>query len=500
MRALIKLVALAVWLPLVVTNHGADAAPRAALPTYCQLAPSANVWQGLGVGPGTTDAWEDPGNWSTGMPPTGPGADHDVCVPDGGVPRIAAGEEEHLTTLDVQSGATVTVDVGGKLFLYGNQGAGEDSVVRSGGRLEVVGGTFGGISRLHVLGTMTVENAGPGAAATVLTRDCAYDDTPGPAYPGEEPCTSPTPTPVSGPTGIVEVADGGAVVVAGGGVNIGDQFAFLVRGLLRVRAGAYIAADHGTRLELRPHESAAPGTGTLRFEGDGGYLEGLITEDTGISTLSTLVNQGLITKTGGDGRTVVSADYAQPDPGRVSVASGTLLLPDGSSTPAYVGGGVTYGTGRCAEARSPDCVPTTDAGFVQSAQLRVPPRDRSGADVVVRRLPRPSTAEDLGRPFEVHATALAASARRPAIITMRFDASILDGRRWPSVRVYHKSGTSPYRLVGACTDMGRPPGGATACVDRRGLAGSSRNLPNSSGAPDVLMVIRTISTSRWVGR
>lgn len=83
---------------------------------------------------------------------------------------------------------------------------------------------------------------------------------------------------------------------------------------------------------------------------------------------------------------------------------------------------------------------------------------------------------------------------------MRFDATVLNGKRWGAVRIYRKAGTAPYRLVKACTSTGRPRAGEIACVDRRGLAGSSRNVANTSGAPDVVMVIRTTRTSRWTAR
>lgn len=486
-------------LPFLSGPHPAVAIATPSLPAYCALAPTANVWQGLGVGPGTTPEWENGANWSTGVSPaTG---DTDVCIPSGGRPSIEAGEEGHLTTLDINTGATLTVGQGGKLFLYGDQSANEDSVVRTSGHLDVIGGTFGGVAKLHVLGTMVVKNNGPGAAATLLIRDCAYDDSPGSNYPGEESCTNPA-TPVSGAKGLVEVADTGVLDLQGGGVNLGDQFQLIVRGLLRVRAGTFLAADHGTRLELRRHLTAAAGTGTLRFEGVGGYLEGKIFSDTGISSLSTLINQGRIVKTAasGSGRVLVTATYSQPSPGKVSVLAGTLLLPTGSVTPTYVDGGVTFGTGRCFTPLSPSCANTTTTNFRQSAQLRIPPADGSGANVVVRKLAAKSSTADLGFPFKVHATGLRATTRGPAIITMRFDATVLNGRRWGTVKIYRKSGTAPYRLVKACTSTGRPQVGEVACVDRRGLAGSSRNVANTSGAPDVIMVIRTTRTSRWTGR
>ncbi|MEZ5093229.1 hypothetical protein [Nocardioides sp.] len=476
---------------------GAEAAPTSALPGLCQLAPTVNTWQGLGVGPGTTDDWETDANWSDGAPLHG--GDPDVCIPSGGLPRIAAGQEGHVTTLDIAGGATVHVDPGGKLFLYGDQSSDADSLVRSNGRLEVVGGTLGGVSKLHVKGTLVLEHD-VSSAATLLTRDCAYDSTPGVSYPGEETCTSPVPTPVAGDTFHLEVDDRGVVDVRGGGVNIGDQTVVVARGLVRVGAGAYLAADHGTRLALRPHRTAAPGTGTLRFEGDGGYLEGKIEADTGIATLSRLVNQGLIRKSGGTGLSLVTASYSQPTPGTASVASGTLLLPTGPVQAAQVAGGSTYGTGACVQPDDPACVPSTTPDFPQSAELRVPTIDTNGARVVVRKLGSTSSGADLGFPFTVHASSLKATPARPALIRMRFDASVLGGKRWWNVKILRKSGSKPYRVVKACTSSGRPPSGEVACVDRRGLAGSSRNIANVSGAPDVLMVVRTTGTSRWVGR
>ena len=486
---------------LAAGAHTAQAVPAGDLPSsFCSLAPDGTVNTFTGA---FGDAWENDDNWSdpAGYPGLG-GGDPDACVPAGKTVVIGAGQEEHVRTLDVATGAVVTVDEGGKLFLYGKQSLDQDSAVRSGGRIDVIGGTLGGVAKLHVRGTVVLKNNGPGAAATVLTRDCSYDPSSGPSYDGEETCTSPTPTPVVGQTFFVEVDDAGVVDVQGGGVNLGDQTRVLVRGLLRVRSGAYVAADHGTEVELRAHRTTAAGTGTLRFEGNGGFLEGKIEADTGIARLSTLTNEGLVTKTAGTGRTLVSAAYTQTRTGAVSVRTGTLLLPTGQVTPASVAGGATYGTGRCEEPDDPTCTPTTknENGFRQSADLRVPSADTSGARVVVRQLSTKSSSADLGFPFEVHATSLAATATAPAVIRLRLDASVTGGKGWSTTKVFRKSGTNPYRVVKACLSTGKPPSGEVACVDRRGLAGSSRNIANDFGAPDVLMVIRTTRTSRWVGR
>lgn len=461
-------------LPFLAGTHAAEATSTSALPAFCTLAPTANIWHGTAA-----DDWEANANWSTGTSPHTKGGNRNVCIPAGNELRVQGGQEAHLRTVDIRG--TLTVDQGGKLFLFGDRTRDQDSVVRGTGLLDVTAGTLGGIAKLHVLGTVTLTSNAT-FASTLLVRECTYFPGATNPYPGEEDCTPPA-TPVAGPKGLIEVAKSGVLDVVGGGINLGDQFQVRVRGLLAVHPGAYIAADHGTRLELAG--------GTLRFEGDGGYLEGKIKADTGISEMSTLVNHGLIEKTGGGGRTLISATYSQSSPGKVSVDTGELLLPDGPATPASVAGGVTYGTGKCADPNSPTCMPTTTRRFKQSAQFRVPAGDTDRANVVVRKLLEKSSTADLGRPFVVHATQLSATAVDPAVITMRFDATVLNGKTSATVRIFHKSGTAPYLRVKDCAADNSPPPGEVACVDR----GASHDE-----AGDAVMAIRTVETSRWVGR
>ena len=158
----------------------------------------------------------------------------------------------------------------------------------------------------------------------------------------------------------------------------------MVHGLLRVHDDGFLAADHGTRLELLPHSGPTAGTGTLRFEDDGDYLEGR--NDFGIAELGTVVNQGLIIKSGGTGTSLVTGTYSQPAPGAVTVGSGTLLLPSGSSTPATVGGGAGYGSGRCLVPGQPGCQAQTFDADRQNVQFQVPTEDTTGASVVIQEL------------------------------------------------------------------------------------------------------------------
>lgn len=443
-----------------------------------------NVWVGAGVDPDADDQWENDANWSLGVAPLRL-SDPYVCIPAGGRPVIGAGQEAQLVALDVAADGELTVESGGKLFLYG--GLSTPSTIR--GRVDVIGATFGGPSRVDVSGSLNVRSQGPSAPATITTRDCVR----GLCLPG---------LPVTGPTGLIVVEDQGVVDVSGGRVNLADQFRITVHGLLRVRDDGFLAADHGTRLELLPHSGATAGTGTLRFEDDGDYVEG--SNDLGIAELGVVVNQGLIIKSGGTGTSLLTGSYSQPPPGAVTVDSGTLLLPSGSPTPATVAGGGGYGSGRCLAPAQPGCLAQTFGQDRQNAQFQMPTEDATGASVLIQELTTVSSAADIGFPVEAHATGLSATAAAPAILSLRYDERILKGRGWTSINIFRRANDgAPYVALRPCRADGAPPVGQVACVDRRGLPGSSRNVVDAEGsgsAPDVIMVVRTVDTSRWVAR
>ena len=326
-----------------------------------------NVWTGLGVDPDADDQWENDANWSLGIAPLRL-SDPYVCIPAGGTPVIGAGQEAQLVALDVAAGGELTVETGGKLFLYG--GSLTPSTIR--GRVDVVGATFGGPGRVDVSGSLNMRSLGPSAPATITTRECATRTVPSRASHHR------------GHLGRIVVEDEGVVDVSGGRVNLADQFRITVHGLLRVHDDGFLAADHGTRLELLPHSGPTAGTGTLRFEDDGDYVEG--SNDVGIAELGAVVNQGLIIKSGGSGTSLVTGTYSQPSPGAVTVDSGTLLLPSGSPTPATVASGGGYGSGRCLAPAQPGCLAQTFALDRQNAQFQVPTEDSTGASVVIQRV------------------------------------------------------------------------------------------------------------------
>jgi len=473
----------------------APSMPTEGLPSVCDVLAglTPNVWQGAGVTPGADNQWDNDANWSLGIAPVHLSNPY-VCVPAGGLPVIRGGQDARLVALDVASDAVLQVDDGGTLYLYG--GALAPSKIE--GRVELDGATLAGPARVEVSGTLALRTLGPSSEATLTTRECAYLAGPYPL--GEALCVPGIP--IAGVTGQLVVNDAGVVDVSGGLVNLGDQYQLLVRGLLRVHDGGSIAADHGSRLELRPHTGLTAGTGTLRFEDDGSYLEG--NNDFGIPQLSTVVNQGQITKSGGTGTSLVTGAYSQPSPGAVTVNSGNLLLPSGSATPATVSAGAGYGTGRCLVRRQPGCQAQTSNQDRQNVGFQVPNVDTSGASVTVQELTTTSSSSDIGFPVVAHATGLSTTASDPAILSLRYDERLLGGQGWESVDVFHQGmGSTTYDKLRPCLAYGNPPSGQVACVDRRGLPGSSRNVFDDEGpgnAPDVIMVIRTLQTSRWVAR
>ena len=157
-------------LPLFWERHcsipAKDAFPVVTTALDCDALPglTPNVWQGLGVDPDADDQWENDANWSLGIAPLRLSNPY-VCIPAGGTPVIGAGQEAQLVALDVAADGELTVERGGKLFLYG--GALTPSTIR--GRVDVVGATIGGPGRVDVSGALNVRSLGPSAPATITT-------------------------------------------------------------------------------------------------------------------------------------------------------------------------------------------------------------------------------------------------------------------------------------------------------------------------------------------
>lgn len=225
--------------------------------------------------------------------------------------------------------------------------------------------------------------------------------------------------------------------------------------------------------------------------------------DEGLPDLATFLNEGLVHKSGGVGTSAVIGQYSGG--GAIRVDSGKLTLPEGSSSSASVARAGRYGSGTCPPTVPKyGCVSDTTVADTQFAEFTVPKSQPAGtrARVVVRELTSTSSPADIAFPVLAHATSLKATKKRPAIITLRYDASVLGGKHWNQVTIRRQAKVGdPYVLIKGCRANGQPARGQVACVDRRGLATSSRDVANSDGgAPDVIMVVRTTRTSRWCAR
>ncbi len=456
-----------------------------AVPAYCSLTWPGQVrfvWDGS-AGDGR---WSTPSNWSNNLEPSMLYADNGyVCIPQGAVVTLAAGERGDVQAVDLQSGATLVMQTGSKLYGYGDQ-ATRPSVIRGGAGV-TMSGALGGPGRIDLLGQLRWRSTASGAS-TIATRDCALGAT----------CTEP----VSGPVGHLEVNNSGLLLIDGRGVNLADQYRIVVRGQARLAGQGYIAADRGTAFELQP-KIGATGVGVFQIGNDGGYYEGRTL--LGFTALSRFVNAGRLVKTAGAGTSVISATYSVVGAGQLQVNAGTLLLPDGVTKTAQVAAGRSYGTGTCADFGVYACQPVTEPGVdLQNATFQVPASDTNGARIQVTEVAG-GPAGRIGSTVQLHNTGLAATPGAPAVFTLRYDSSILGGRGWSQVEILRRAdGATAFLPVPACTSQGTPPTGQVACVDRRGLPGSSRDELDQGdppGAPvDAVMVVRTTGTSRWVGR
>ena len=202
-------------------------------------------------------------------------------------------------------------------------------------------------------------------------------------------------------------------------------------------------------------------------------------------------NDGTMAKTTATGTSVVYASFPSNLQGSTSVAAGTLALPGTARGPVLVSAGKVYASGHCA-ASAYGCVAQPTAGDPQTTRMTVPSADTNGAKVSM--VEQPGSIADIGAVVQVDVTGLNATRARPAVLSLRYDASIRAGHTPLGTHVLRQHGTGSFVRVPTCSSTGAIPSTATACVDRRST--SSRILSDG----DLYMVIRTTGFSRWVAR
>ncbi len=476
-RALLAGTALAAAISVVGVDDPTTAAAVPADRPYCSLT-GMTTYEWDGGGDGTS--WSDPANWVDDTRPLH--ADRSlayVCIPDGATVELAEGDVALVQAIDTTTFSTLDIEPGAGLFVYGDPTL-RPSAIRG---FVDVGGALGGPG-LIVLTETGLMGTGVGSSDEVL---------PTPAALASNPCALFDDLPVAACT-----HDDGRFVdyhaMNGyGGVALRGGYDLVLHGAL-VPGDAGIGMSAGSRLVVGAD-------GQVNIHGDADFYP-----LSARGRRPVLVNNGILRKFRGGGspseRGVTAISTAYRGNGEVWVEDqDEVVITDGSRRPAEVTAGSLLGSGPCRRVVG-DCRLTTlrRPGQRQSAVLQAPASqpESQRALVEVRPLPHLRRPGDLGAPYYVHADELGATATTPAIIELRFDGTLLGNRTWAEVQIFRqRAAREPWRRIRTCRDNGTPPGGRHACVDRRGLAASSRPVPNSGG--DAILVVRTTVTSRWVG-
>jgi hypothetical protein len=464
---------------------GTPVAPSAAAPPFCAgNGLTTYLWQPHGLGDGIS--WGNPQNWSTDrVPGRTPGGGTDfVCLDNAGTITMT-GDTAELVAFDMR-GTTLTMLAGSKLFVYGAQ-ATRPARIRQGASIVMTGGNaIGGPGRINVSGLLRM-NSIAGLRNAMSTRICGID-------------TISCGGPVLGARGLLSIEPSGTLRINGGspglvnlgGVDLKDQYQIQVSGTMELAQKGFVSADYGTATQLLPQ---AAGVGRLVIKNNGGYYIG--GQFFGLPTPSTFTNDGLVLKSSGSGTSAIAATYSAPT-GDVTVNAGKVVLPDGPATPSRVGAGFAIGSGLCPLGfLALSCEPPTTSTDVQITTVRLSLLDLGGATVAFHEEDSLASPDDVAPPVQIDTTGLQATPLSPAILSLQYDASILEGQHVADLTIFRQEGTAPYTQVPDCRLSGTPPPGQTACVDRRGIIGvSSRDLPDG----DALMIVRTQGTSRWVAR
>jgi hypothetical protein len=259
-----------------------------------------------------------------------------------------------------------------------------------------------------------------------------------------------------------------------GDVRLARKYVVDVRGLARLRDNAGLVADHGTSMLLQEH-SYGSGVGRLLILDNRGFAEG---RRSGINRLATLVNNGRIVKRDSQGTSRIDGTYLGDGP-VVEKSGDVVYLPPAPATDTC-GDPVTCGGDPTAQ------VP-------QTASVELPITDLNGATVTIDPLQGESVPGALGVPIKVHATGLQATFADPAVIELHYDSTLFTATSPPpdpaKLVVGHADGPgTTYADVPSCE--GREiPLGAFACLDV---------LASHRQGADLVLVIRTVDTSRWI--
>ena len=455
---------------LVATSDRTAAADPPAR-TYCSLTGmTAYEWDGAGDG----TSWADADNWVGGLVPgTADTGGAYVCIPGASTVEMTDGDIATIQTIDTEITSRLTIAAGAGLFVYGDP-ATRASVVA--GDVTAVG-ALGGPGVIHDLEESELPFFAGSISAELLVSD---------------PCT---PFPEL-PPHLCASTEGTLISYGGGGVGpflLQDGYDLLLSGGNAALGPGGLGMSPGSRLVIGTH-----GGVTIFGAGDI-YALAPGAERPVVVNRGSIDHYPSVPMFTNETTTISTAYHGQ---GGVKVWFGTqLVIADGSTRPVALTARSRFGSGPCRRVGD-NCRFTTLPGphRRQSASLRAPASQPESEPAQAQVRPRPDLRRpgDLGAPYYVHADELDATAATPAIIELRYDGSLLDGRTWRSVDIFRQRDTGgAWRHIRSCRGDGTPRGAAHACVDRRGRELSSRQVPASGG--DAILVVRTTVTSRWVG-
>jgi hypothetical protein len=490
---LIAVLAVGATAPLTsATALSADSADSAAVSVSdCPAAPEGlviNRWTGRAA-TGDIGYWNNDKNWSLKKYPRR-NSKQVVCIRTSGqvVLPVGADLQVHVAAIDIAAGTQGPADV----VVRRSDGLYVDeaptlvkSQLASGSRLRVKGGALGGSGLILARGEVVLD-AQTGWTNVLTTRQCGAVPLPG-------SCTTAPST--ASRVGTLQVTGGGLLRINRGLTRVTDGYDIVVAGgqLLMTGDGGRVTADGGTSLTLHsarrvPGKDPKP---VLVFQNDGGWYTGenpFALAETRVSLNGTIVRkEGEST-----GTSTIEGSVTTKDVVRADIQTGVLAVADARlKVKALLTPATTYSTGSCSTTGLAlyGCLPTATPTDTVIASVKLP---GSADDAQVSITETSAGAGATGTATKVEETGLDVTRSDPAVLRLRYDASVI-GARTPAstvVEVYRKGS---FRILVDCTSSGHVPDKSHECVDRR--AGHSL-IDDSDG--DLVMEVHTLHFSRWI--
>ncbi len=431
--------------------------------------------------------WTKNSNWDKGKAPGRKATRQVVCIRTAArvVLPVGAGQQVHVAAIDIGGGADVVVLRSNGLYVGASPKIAK-SHVAAGSRLRLKGAALGGAGLIRAEGEVVLD-AIEGRTNVLTTRECG-------AVPAPGSCTTPPST--AGRVGTLLVTGGGRLRVNRGLTLVTDGYDVVVAGgqVLMAGAGGRVNADAGTSLTLRRARPVAgrPVQPVLVFENDGGWFEG---DDPFALDTPTRVslNAATVAKVDGTETSTIEGAVTTRKVVRAEVQVGSLAV--AIATPKVkttLDAGTTYSTGSCSTpglgTYACEASATTIDTEVASVTL---PESAPDTQVSISEDAAIASATDVA--IEVTADDLDVTRRSPAVLKLRYDASVIGVRTTASaaVDVWWKGA---FRTLSDCTASGDVPAKARACVDRR----TGHSEIASDG--DLVMEVHTLHFSRWIIR